>query len=147
VAINMRCGRETARAGHARGFTLIELVITMAMAAVLSSLALPSYFGHVSRAHRLEGQMALQQLMLKQEQWRSDHAAYAATAAELGAPSLQRYRIAVRDASATGYTLEAQAVGTQAQDRACTVLRVTVRGGDVVYGHDGDASAGPCWRR
>lgn len=138
---NLRSGR------HVRGFTLIELIITMAMAAVLSSLALPSYFGQVSRAHRLEGQMALQQLMLKQEQWRGEHAAYAQTATELDAPSLQRYQIAVRNASATGYTLEARAVGPQSQDRACIALRITVRGGDVTYGHEGDAPAGRCWGR
>jgi type IV pilus assembly protein PilE len=130
-----------------QGFTLIEMLITMAIAAILSSVALPGYASYVTKAHRLEAKLALQQLMLQQEQWRNQHAAYAATGSELRAPALPRYRLSVRDADAAGYTLVATATGPQAQDRACAALLLTVQAGDVQYRHEGSAAAGQCWGR
>lgn len=128
-----------------QGFTLIETLISVAIAAILSSIAWPSYASYVGKAHRFEAKLALQQLMLQQEQWRNQHAEYASAAADLRAPTLARYRLSVRDASAAGYTLAATAIGPQMQDRACTVLLLSVQGGDVQYQHEGSAPAGQCW--
>jgi type IV pilus assembly protein PilE len=130
-----------------RGFTLIEMLIALAIAAILASWAVPSYSAHLARAHRLEGVLALQQLMLQQEQKRSNNAAYAESIDELRAPRSTRYRFSVQDADARGYTVAATAIGPQAHDRACAVLLLTVRGGDVQYQHEGSAAPGRCWGR
>jgi len=42
--------RQQGRSGHARGFTLIELVVVLAIVALLISIAAPRYFTHVQRA-------------------------------------------------------------------------------------------------
>ncbi len=130
-----------------QGFTLIETLITVAIAAILSSVAWPSYASYVSKAYRFEAKLALQQLTLQQEQWRNQHTEYASAASDLRAPTLARYRLSVRDATAAGYTVVATAIGPQAQDRACAVLLVSVQGGDVQYRHEGSAVAGQCWAR
>jgi type IV pilus assembly protein PilE len=130
-----------------RGFTLIEVLITLAIASILSSIALPSYSAYVLRAHRFEGVLALQQLMLRQEQWRVDHPHYAQSADQLRAPASARYRFEVQDADERGYTLVAQAVGAQARDTDCATLRLVVQGGAVHYQHQGSAAAGRCWGR
>lgn len=135
------------RPSSVRGFTLIEMLIAVTIAAILSSLALPSYASYMAKAHRLEGKLALQQLMLQQEQWRSQHPSYAEESADLRAPTLQRYRLSVRDANAAGYTLVATAIGPQAQDRACAAFVLVVQGGDVQYRHEGSAPSGQCWGR
>ena len=135
------------RSSSVRGFTLIEMLIAVTIAAILSSLALPSYASYMAKAHRLEAKLALQQLMLQQEQWRSSHPAYTNDSADLRAPTSQRYRLSVRDASAAGYTLVATAIGPQAQDRACAAFVLVVQAGDVQYRHEGSAPASQCWGR
>lgn len=45
----------------ARGFTLIEVMIVVAIVGILAAIAYPSYTEHVRRAHRAEAQTALLQ--------------------------------------------------------------------------------------
>lgn len=45
-----------------RGFTLIELMITVAIVGILASIAMPSYSGYIERGHRGLAQLDLQRL-------------------------------------------------------------------------------------
>ena len=49
----------------ARGFTLIELMITVAVVGILSAIALPSYREYIARGHRTE----VQTILLAGQQW------------------------------------------------------------------------------
>ena len=44
------------------GFTLIELIVAMTIVTILASVALPAYFGHVTRARRAEARTQLMQV-------------------------------------------------------------------------------------
>jgi type IV pilus assembly protein PilE len=85
-----------------RGFTLIELMIVVAIVAILAAVGYPSYRDHVARGQRSQGQQVLSDLAQRQEQFLLDARRYA-TWAELavGLPEGFRYQTPVVTTAAT----------------------------------------------
>ena len=54
---------------HSRGFSLIELMVTVAIVAILAAVAYPSYVNQVRRSHRAEGRDMLLQIQVAQEKY------------------------------------------------------------------------------
>lgn len=140
-----------------RGFTLVEMLITLAVLAILAALAWPTYQSAVQKGRRADGMAALAQLMQRQERWRSEHTSYQATLATLGMNSTSpdgHYTLSVVDnsVSANGYTIRATAKSTSPQnsDAKCAVLQVVVAGGNITYNslnasNAVNAAPDPCW--
>ncbi len=61
---------------RAPGFTLIEVMVTVAIVAILASLALPSYTDYVRRGHIPEATSNLSASNAKMEQWFQDAKSY-----------------------------------------------------------------------
>lgn len=68
-----------------RGFTLIELMITAAIVAILAAVAYPAYTSHVRKGYRAAAQSYLMDLAQKQTPYLLDNRAYAPTEAALNA--------------------------------------------------------------
>jgi type IV pilus assembly protein PilE len=60
-----------------KGFTLIEVMITVAIVAILAAIALPSYTEYVRRARISDGISILSAFRLKMEQYFQDNRGYA----------------------------------------------------------------------
>lgn len=68
-----------------RGFTLIELMITVAIVAILAAVAYPSYTKYVQRGYRSEGIAMLNDAVARMERYYAQNNSYAAgTLANLG---------------------------------------------------------------
>ncbi|HEY1289974.1 MAG TPA: type IV pilin protein [Burkholderiales bacterium] len=65
---------------HTKGFTLLELMITVVVIAILAGIALPSYNDYVLRAKFSEATGNLADLRVKMEQFYADNRRYSTTA-------------------------------------------------------------------
>jgi type IV pilus assembly protein PilE len=142
-----------ARSGAA-GFTLIEMMIAVSVAGVLSSVAYPSFVGQVQKVRRTDAVVAMMQVQWAQERWRSNNSAYGSLA-EIGTNAISPagyYTLQVSGSSASGYEVLATAVGTQARDTNCAQMKLSMLGANTVYASGPDAGVGnaaaanrQCW--
>lgn len=63
------------------GFSLIEVLIVLAILGILGAIAWPTYAGYIVRTRRSEGQVALIEALQKQERYHADHHTYVAFSA------------------------------------------------------------------
>ena len=68
----------------AKGFTLIELMITVAVVAILGSIAMASYTSQIQKSRRTDARSAVMDLAGREEKLFSTVNAYSGTASDLG---------------------------------------------------------------
>lgn len=105
-----------------RGFTLIELMITIVIVAILTAIALPSYREYVDRGRRAEAKAALLVNAQWMERFRGDSNTYVLTAGA-SLPVLQT----PQDGTAATYTMTA---ATSAITFTLTATRTGVMAAD-----------------
>ena len=110
-----------------RGFTLIEVLIVVAIIGILASVIYPSYNDFVLSSNRTEAQRELLRLANLQEQLFVDQRAYTADMTDLGADAdpylVPNYSID-GVVNARTFTLTATAVGKQLSDINCLTLTI-----------------------
>lgn len=135
-----------------RGWTLSELLIVLAMLALLLGLALPSHLQQQRQARRADARAGLQILLLDQARHRALNGAFAADLSTLGWSSDRspqgHYKLRIAEADTDTHVAEAWPEGSQARDTACAPLRLSLRGSAVLVlssGASTDADPGRCW--
>lgn len=111
----MRPHRSPAR--H-RGFTLIEVMVTVAIVGILATIAYPAYADYVLRGRLVDATNALSSLQTRMEQHYQDNRTYASTAAAASpcanAQSAGAFTIDCPTLTAATYTLRATGSGQTA---------------------------------
>lgn len=123
-----------------RGFTLIEVMIVVAIIGIVSAIAYPSYQNYVTEARRADGHLALMNAAQALERCKATAFSYAncQLPANLQTSDEKQYALTVVTTRST-YTLTATAQDAQAHDNKCPTITLNDQG---QQGHTG---AGPCW--
>jgi type IV pilus assembly protein PilE len=142
----------------ARGFTLVELMVTIMVGAILAAIAVPAYTTQVRKSRRTEARSALLDAAAREERYYGTNNQYTTTASFLGYTALptavgsQYYQLSVAcvgaagttaGSCASGYLLTATAINSQVKDTLCATLTVDNTGAQNATGTANPLSQ--CW--
>lgn len=144
-AESVKGGRQSA------GFTLIELMIVVAVIGILSAIAYPSYQKYVQQARRADAQVALMELAQFMERHYTRKGGYLESGQSGGSPSLPftsspknggaAYNLSLATIKGQSYSLQAVPTNMMSSD-SCGTLTLDSKGRK--------GSTGPlaeCWKR
>ena len=131
-----------------RGMTLIELMVVVAIVAILASVALPTWKSQVQKSRRADARNTLILVRVEQEKYRADNGSYASSMSALGlgiynSTSRDYYNVSIVSSSATAFVASAapNANGGQSGD-SCGTFAINQSGLD---GSSEYASISDCW--
>ena len=133
------------------GFTLIELMVVVAIIGVLSAIAYPSYQSYMKKSARADAKVGLSKLADKQERFYLQNNTYttAFTSAGLNTSSVSEegyydFTISSTDL-VSGFIITATPVTgkSQANDTGCTVMTLSSTGAKTPNGPEPDTK--DCW--
>ena len=137
-----------------RGFTLIELMIVVAVVGILAAIAYPSYQEQVRKSRRADGAAVLMQNAQFLERFFTENGRYdedrdgTAVALPHATSPLDGdatyYNISLNSVSETAFTLQAVPAGPQAGDK-CGTLTLTHVGQQGVDGSSSGITSEHCW--
>lgn len=126
----------------ARGFTMIEMLVALSLAGVLSSVAVPTFQGQLQKARRADVLVSMMQVQLGESRWRANGSSYG-TLAQIGVRPMSasgHYTLALRASDDDGYEVLATATGAQAADTPCRNMLLRVVGANIVQASGPDAT-------
>ncbi len=131
------------------GFTLIEVMIALAILGIVLAIAIPNYSAYVMESRRIDGQIALRDAAQRMERCRTQSFTYVGCNANVSAISPEGYyQISVGQIAANAFTATATPVANESQtdDESCLVMTLDQTGRtDSAATAGGASTADICW--
>lgn len=109
---------------RSKGFTLMELIVVVALIGVISAIAYPNYTSYMKKARRADAKVGLSKVVDREERYYIQNNKYTTSASDLGLSATATYTtdegfyiITITSSGLTsGYTATAVAQGPQVTD-------------------------------
>ena len=148
------------RGAREAGFTLIELMVTIVIGAILISIAVPAYQSQIRKSRRTDAKNALLDLATREERFSSLNNAYTKDSASLGYGAggfpqpvgSNYYNIgttfnitAALPGVAANFSVTATPIGPQVKDTQCQVFSIDSTGMQHATDSGGNDTTTTCW--
>jgi type IV pilus assembly protein PilE len=152
---------------RAGGFTLIELMVTVVIATILLTIAIPTYQSQIRKTRRTEARTAMLDLANREERYFSVNNAYTTSQQALGYSTTTTtttfsqvsvgsgyYTVTITTTTGSvsgttvtqpGYSIVATSTGTQAKDTDCATFTVNEKGTQSSTNAAASDSTSTCW--
>lgn len=133
------------------GFSLIELMIVVAVVGILAAIALPSYQEHVIRTRRVTAGACLMEMSQLMERQYATAMSYAGVAlptlsCSTDLAAFYDFAFATGQPQASTYKVEAAPKNAQANDSKCATLALDQTGKKFVSTSTSVSVVAECWR-
>ncbi len=137
-----------------KGFTLVELMVTIAIVAIIAVIALPSFRSQILKSHRTDAKVTLSETAQKLERCYTEFNSYLYNATTApgcprtsdltGKSEYYNFTVTVA-ANGLTYTLKATAKGGQLDDKNCKIFTLKETG-DAASSNSANAVSSNCWK-
>lgn len=130
------------------GFTLIELMITVAILAIIAAVTIPAYTQYVDRGKRAEARAALLDIAARQERHYSNNRQYTATLSDLnmsGTSENGNYTLSVALGGSNNQDFDATATPSGWTDDECGDLSIDETGAKTHTKIPSSGDRALCW--
>jgi type IV pilus assembly protein PilE len=160
IPIAFNFGACVSRESKSKGFTLVELMITVVVLSILVSIAIPSYSSYIQRSRRTDAKSALLNFATMEERFYSTLNKYSSTTTDFGYAAgpwpvtvgSGYYNVTVSNVNLpqigqpATYTITAVAINSQAQDTQCATFQVFSNGTQLAFTSANVDNTATCWR-
>lgn len=128
------------------GFTLIELMIVVAIVGILASLALPAYTEYVRESRRTDGTSSVLDCATRLERNFTVNNTYT-TADVCDATSIDGYYTLTLATTDVSFTVSASPTGPQSEDTECSSIDLNHLGVQSAVDGSGNSTGNTCWKK
>jgi len=151
--MNMFATRKMTRidAQREKGFTLIEVMIVVAVVGILLAIGVPAYQQFIVKSKRVEATSLLMEAAGEQQRFYTENNRFATDMTEMGYANAQvnsetgLYTVSVTASTRSSYTLTAAPVATESQARDADCGSFTINSGGLKGIVGGTETAEDCW--
>jgi type IV pilus assembly protein PilE len=144
-----------------RGFTLIELMIVVAVIGVLAIIAFPAYEQYGTKARRADAKISLTELAQRQESYYADNNGYADTFPKLGLNGTnygfkktgdnlfskdENYILSIFNSTQKSFKLQATPTAGQTDDKTCALFSIDSTGKREAKDKSNNDTSKECWK-
>lgn len=130
-----------------RGFTLIELIITVAILGIIAAVAFPAYDRYKLKGYRMDAISYLTAAASFEENWMAENGLYTNDLSKLGGTKTKEDHYKITATGGSTFLITATAKGSQANDLDCTVFTIDHVGRKKAKKSDSSDNSIKCWGR